>query len=171
VLKKIRKVYYFGYGADSEPDLLHAITGRRPKVIGTALLQNYELRIQELAEVTTKGLNPQEILRKAWGNDFKSYVIVAKAGAEVRGTLYRLSLHDKHLIDVWELVDAGWYEKAFVNVGLVGTPKVYQTETQVLAPKQSATISTDGATYTPWLMPKERLLFVAESLRRIPSQP
>lgn len=39
--------------------MIRVITGRTPKVIGPALLRGYELRVQDLSEVTAKGTNPQ----------------------------------------------------------------------------------------------------------------
>ena len=54
-LNTFRKAYYFGYGADRESEMITAIIGRKPKIITTAILHDYELRIQTLAEVSNKG--------------------------------------------------------------------------------------------------------------------
>jgi hypothetical protein len=167
MLERIRRVYFFGYGADCEPDLIHAITGRKPRVIGVALLESYELRIQKLNEVTRAGANPYNILHEAWVGQFKSYVIIPKEGASVRGTLYRISLHDRHLVDKWELVEEGWYDKEFVTVRLLRSQKIYHAETQVLAPGQQVRTVTDGHQYNSWLIPKRQLLARAASLRSL----
>lgn len=168
MLQHIRKVYFFGYGADCEPDLIRAVTGHTPKIIGPAMLNDYELRIQELDEITQAGDNPpRQILHNAWGGRFRSYVIVPKGGASVRGMLYRISLHDRHLVDKWELVSEGWYDKAFVEVALMGRQKTYRAETQVLAPGQSASVTADGDDYDPWLMSRQRLLDKAVALQSL----
>ncbi len=98
VLRKIRKVYYFGYGTEEEIQMITAVTGKRPKAIGSATLNNYELRIQDISEVTTSGENPQRILLNAYGKTFKSYVIVptpdkAVGGGALQAVLARETLN------------------------------------------------------------------------------
>ena len=164
LLSRIRRVYFFGYGADSEPDMIQAITGHKPRVVGVALLADYELRVQHLSEITTKGANPQAILRKGWGGSFKSYVIVPSPGHVVKGTLFKVSLHDRHLIDNWEFVGQGWYDKAFVAVQLNDSGKVYSAETQVLAPGQDAAQPASGLDYESWLQPKSQFVSIARNI-------
>lgn len=82
---KIRIVHFFGYGADREPDLIEAVIGYKPLVLGPAILNDYQLRIQSIREITDKGHNPRKILQGAWGNDFKSYIIMPKEGAVTSG--------------------------------------------------------------------------------------
>jgi hypothetical protein len=164
LFSRIRRVYLFGYGADREPELIRAVTGRKPWVVGTALLEGYELRVQRLDEVTGRGGSAQKILRRVWGDGFISYAIVPRDGGVVRGTLYKLSLHDRHLIDAWEMVDLGWYNKAFVEVSL-GSGKVYGAETQVLGPNQEASQAVDGLDYSSWLLPKDHMLRAAARIK------
>ena len=165
LLHRYRKGYFFGYGADQEEDMISAITGHKPKIIGKAVLHDYELRIQELSEITTKGINVREMLRKNWGDSFKSYVIVPKKGAMISGVLFRLSIIDRNLVDEWELVQLGWYERIFVTVELIKTRKKYRAETQILSPKQTAkTVAKPG--YRSWLMPKRMFLEIARKYRK-----
>lgn len=160
-----RKVYFFGYGADREPDMIEAIIGHRPRVVGPAVLEDYELRVQSVHEITQAGNNPKQSLNKAWGSSFKSYVIVPQPGAIVTGTLFRLSLHYRHLIDKWELVDRGWYKRALVEVQLKGMGKLYHAETQVLGGRQYATHIADGLHYESWLQTKQHFIQMATSVR------
>ncbi len=161
--KKIRKGYFFGYGADQEADMLKAITGRDPEVFGRAVLKDYELRIQKLDEITNKGENPREILRKSWGDKFVSYVIVPKKGSEVEGTLFHLPIHDRNLVDGWELVKQGWYRRQFVKV-LAEDGKHYHAETQVLRRGQKAELKAKPS-FKSWLLPKTKFLRIAEKDR------
>jgi hypothetical protein len=161
LLPNLRSVYFFGYGADREPEMIRAITGRKPRVIGQALLYDYELRVQGLDEVTARGLNPQKILRNAWGDSFRSYVIVPSPGAVVSGTLFKISLHNRHLVDEWELIELGWYDKAFISVKTVNSGREYQAETQVLGSGQHASRQADGLLYKSWLQPKQRFISIA----------
>jgi hypothetical protein len=161
----LRRGYFFGYvtgeGAD---EMIPAVTGEKPEVIGEAILEGYELRIQKLSEVTTARENPQEILRKVWGASFKSYVLVKKPGARVTGVLLRLSIKGRHKLDTWELVQMGWYKKEFVEVQLVADGKRYRAETQVLNANQHAR-QTVPAVHRFWLMSKRKFLRLARTER------
>ena len=167
VFQHLRYVYFFGYGADREVDMIRAITGRKPKVVGAAILKGYELYVQPLECITNSkknDLRPRELLRRTWGNEFTSYVIVPNSNESVCGTLFRISLHDRHLIDNWELVSLGWYDKLFTEVER-DNGKKYRCETQVLAPGQQPGRRVDGIDYRPWLVPKERLMEIASNVR------
>jgi hypothetical protein len=161
----LRRGYFFGYvtgeGAD---EMIPAVTGETPKVIGEAILDGYELHIQKLREVTTAGENPQEILRKVWGGSFRSYVLVKKPGSQVKGVLLRLSIRARHKMDEWELVQMGWYQKQFVEVELVRNGKRYRAETQVLNPSQHAT-QVAPVRHPFWLMSKRKFIRLARLAR------
>lgn len=162
---RLRKGYFFGYvdGAGAE-EMIPAVSGERPSVIGAATLDGYELRIQTLSEITSTGANPQEYLRKAWNDSFQSYVLVRKPGSQVKGVLLRLSVKARHALDSWELVESGWCRRAFVMVRLDSNGRLYRAETQVLADGQEA-----GQTVSPihrfWLMPKRKFLRLARAAR------
>jgi hypothetical protein len=159
-----RSGYFFGYGADQEEDMILAISGERPKIIGKAILPGYELRIQNLNEITTKHGNPQELLRSVWGDDFKSYVIIPKPGAQVEGVLFKVSLKSRNQIDSWELIQMRWYKRIFVKVRLPGSNRLIKAETQVLVPGQSAATNVKNI-HRSWLMPKKMFLDFARKAR------
>ncbi len=163
-----RRGYFFGYvtgGGGAE--MLLAVTGEKPEVIGPAVLRDYELRVQHLPEITTAGINPRQILRKVWGPDFRSYVLVRKPGSQVDGTLLRLSIQARHKLDRWEMVELGWYKKEFVEVELVDTGRHVVAETQVLNDGQHAHEKPPSA-HRFWLVPKGKFLKLARKaqLRR-----
>jgi hypothetical protein len=159
-----RRGYFFGYGADQEQAMLRAIMGESPEYVGEAVLRDYELRIQNLEEVTAEEANPREILRRTWGDSFRSYVIVPRKGAQVHGAVFRITIKDRHKIDEWELVREGWYRRAFIKVQLQGSGKKLRAETQVLNAGQHAK-ATAGSHARHWLMPKTRLLSIARLMR------
>jgi hypothetical protein len=115
-----RKGYLFAYGTGQEIDMVTAVTGEVPKIIGHAVLPNYELRIQKLAEIPTTRGNPRQLLQKTWGNSFKSYALVSRKGAQASGVVFELSLRARNKFDDWELVKMGWYKRRFVIVELEG---------------------------------------------------
>lgn len=137
--------------------MLLAVTGEKPKFIGNAVLSGYELRVQQLSEITTAGENPREILRKVWGDNFKSYTLIEKQGSQVSGVLLKLSIKARHKFDKWELVDMGWYKKVFVEVELIDSGRRYKAETQVLNPDQHARQTVPSA-HRIWLMPRKKFL-------------
>lgn len=158
--KHTKYVYYFGYGANREPEMITAITSNLPELIGMAILQDYQLCIQDLSEITEAAGNPKARLTASWGTTFKSYVIVPKQGSRVSGAVFRMPLHERHMVDAWELVQAGWYDRAVVMVTL-DSGKTIRAETQVLAAGQEASLVVNGLDYRSWVMPKERLLYEA----------
>ena len=79
--------------------------------------------------------------------------------------LYRLSLHERHLIDKWELVELGWYRKAFVSVKLE-TGKGYLAETQILGVGQTAKTVASSYGYKPWLVSKRLLMSRAKNSKK-----
>lgn len=162
--KRKRFGFVFGYGSDTEADVIKALTDRHPEYIGDAVLNGYELRIQYLDEISD--VTVKKILRNAWDDNFRSYVIIENPAKSVMGKLYKIWIGDRHALDEWELVDLGWYQKVFVDVELTRNGKRYRAETQVLAPGSSARGTVpDGEVKHPWLQPKRQFIQTAEKLR------
>lgn len=164
IFKRKRYGYLFGYGSDTNGDILKVLSHRRPEYLGDAILHGYEQRIQYLDEVTNPKVH--DILQRNWGNDFRSYVIVKNDGVSVRGRLFKIRIDDRHVLDQWELVDLGWCQKIFVDVTLFNG-KTYTAETQALAPGQTARgiVADKGATH-PWLQPKKDFVRIASNMPR-----
>jgi len=168
LLDRVRRVYYFGYGAERDPNAVQAIIGARPKVIGKATIHDYELRIQNMHDIrqSAKPL-ARKILESAWGDSsFKSYVALPKKGSKIVGTLYRMSLRRRHILDKWELIEEGWFEKVFLPVTLE-SGRVVEAETQVLAPHKTASKAANGLDYPTYLLPKHVLLEKAAATRSL----
>lgn len=55
-LRKHKNEYFFGFGADSEVEMIAAVIGRKPKNIGPATLYDYQLCIQGLDDIPTSSL-------------------------------------------------------------------------------------------------------------------
>lgn len=166
LLSRIRRVCYFGYGPNRDPEMIRAIIGRRPRVIGPAVLLDHRLGIQKLTDVPITGLNPRRTLLHAWGSNFRSYVAQPHAGSEIKGTLFKISLHDRHRIDTWELIPDGWCSKEIVAIRLDSSHKLYSAETQVLGARQQPSRIVNGHNYVTYLNPKPNYLRIATVVRQ-----
>lgn len=163
-----KKEYFFGFGADREDVMLEAIIGHTPKVIGTAILPGYALCIQKLSDIPETGNNPREILRNAWGDTFVSYCIDKQQGAAVHGTLFEVTVKERVMIDIWELVYDGWQRSAIVTVKLPDGRRV-RARTQLLRRGQSHGKIVDDHVYHSWLLPVGDFVRIAnEDSRRYP---
>ena len=110
-------VYYFGYGANRNLDMIKAITGAEPVWGKEGFLKDYQLFLQPLKYVVDPKDFGQEDsfgartrLQGKWGKEFKSYVVKKCTGSVVAGTIWKLTTRDLRWINNWELVDFGWYK-------------------------------------------------------------
>jgi hypothetical protein len=152
--------YFFGFGADCEEQMLTAIIGRKPEIVGPAVIRGFELCIQSLDDITDKGDNPRKILEDVWGPEFKSYVISPNADAELKGTLFIMTERERVMVDMWELVYEGW-QKSVVVPAVLADGHVLNARTQVLAEGQSKGEVIRSQDYHPWVLPVEDLVTIA----------
>ena len=152
--------YFFGFGADNQADMLKAVIGRAPIFSGRAILKNYQLCIQSLDDIPTKGDNPKKILENAWGSGFKSYTIRHHNGEQVHGSLFRITRLERRMLDLWELVDEGWQDSIKVRVVLDSGKEVI-ARTQCLPDGHNHGDAVNGDMYSPWLMSKENFIRIA----------
>lgn len=155
-------VYYFGWGANSEAEMVASVIGRVPDAICKAVLRDYQLCVQTLKDVPDNGDSPRAILRKVWGEDFKSYVIQQSKGHKLEGSLYRMTAKEIKMLDIWELVIEGWQEPVMVEV-VDEQGKVFKAHTQAIPKDQSYSYAAEGFGYNPWIMPKQDLIRVARN--------
>lgn len=112
------KVLYFGYGANSQREMMEAITGNENLVGQPGILRGFKLCIQKMSQVPDSvfpnspiAVSPKQILRESWPDSFETYII--KPGEEtdeVAGTVWELTPLERELVRDWELVDFGWYK-------------------------------------------------------------
>ena len=137
---------------------MKAITGRSPKG-QPAHLEGFELYVQKLGNIPEL---PQNILRKAWGRSFKSYVI-RKGEGRVCGTLWEITPEErKHIIN-WELIPEGWYKDANV-IAILEDGKRIHAVTEIIE-NQPIGRFVDGSHYDAYLMAPEQMWKLAESCR------
>ena len=160
-------INYFGYGANADPAMMEAITGRSDLVGKPAVLTDHRLVIQRLDQVPTK---PREILEEAWGPDFRTYVAVPERGSRINGVVWKINEKSRKLIRNWELVeeevgqDLAWRKEAHLtSVALPLGVSVYGIVTEVLGEEQAfdESAAIDGTNYPLFLMPREDVLRAA----------
>ena len=158
--RKNKYEYYFGFGADSETAMIESIIGRKPEYIGPAILKNYQLCIQNLDDISTYGANPREILRKAWGDNFKSYTIRQHKNESLSGSIFKITSYERKMLDAWELVPEGWQKSVKIKA-VAKDGKTYFARTQCLPMGHDHGYTTSGTNYNPWLMPKKDFMRIA----------
>lgn len=153
------KVYYFGFGANRDPRMIEAIIGKlitgRP-----AYVDGFELCVQGLKDIPEK---PREILRKAWGNSFESYVL-RKGNARIYGTLFEMSREDREHISNWELVPEGWAKDTKVIAILEDVTKIKAMTESI--ENQTVNRIVDGKQYETYLMKPEQIWQIAKRVRK-----
>lgn len=167
------KVLYFGYGANRDPRMIAAITGRpAAELTGSpAVLEGYSLAVQRLEQVPDTvvqsapvPLSPRGML-KDWGEDFTTYVIHPSKDGKVSGTIWELTTEERELIRDWELVDFGWY-KDCEGRAKTEDGKEVPVITEMLGAGQQIDHEVDGLHYETWLNDPIRFEIVAEKARR-----
>src|SRR5690242_9686196 len=93
--------YFFGYGANQGADRLAQILGKKPEGGFGGIVEGFDLAIQTLDQIPEKA---QEILKEAWGSQFKAYTLVHGKGI-VLGSLWKFEEKDFKVIADFEFVD------------------------------------------------------------------
>jgi hypothetical protein len=165
----MKKVLYFGYGANRAPEMMSWITGRGDFEGKPAILEGWNLCIQRLDQIpkvavpTSTGPRPlQEHLREKWGNDFETYVIRPGRG-KVTGTLWTIELKDRELIRNWERVGF-WYKEIKVKVKTENGEDI-EVITECLGDNQSVDREVDGSNYDPFLLSRDTFRIKAKGAR------
>jgi len=151
------KVKYFGYGANSSPEMMMGIIGRKPNGF-QATLEGYELYIQSWEEIPER---VREDLEKYWGSDFKTYCIRPAAGKTVSGTAWLITPEERQLVSNWEF----WYEPIAVEVRDT-QGKTTSAETEIVNDKTIGE-TIHGTEYPVFLNKKKQMVDVAEKVRKL----
>jgi hypothetical protein len=147
-------INYFGYGANSTPEMMEAIIGRAPQG-KPAVLSGYELCIQVWSEVPESA---KVRLSKGWGPDFQTYCIRPKDKSNVTGTLWQITDDERWMVSQWEY----WYEKISVEVEADDKKLLAETE-MVNDPAIKRVVHETN--YNPFCVPKEEIIAHAVSLK------
>lgn len=156
------KILYFGYGANSQREMMEAITGNKNLVGQPGVLRGFRLCVQRMDQVPE---SVKKILKESWPDSFETYII--KSGEEtdeVVGTVWELTPLERELVRDWELVDFGWYKDADVKVAVDGNNEV-DAQTEILGEGQEYDREVNGKDYPSFLNRLEDFQKVAEKAR------
>ena len=164
-------VYYFGYGANRDLEMIKAIIGSEPVWGKEAILQGYRLYLQSLKDI----IDPKDFgqddsfgartrLERKWGSDFKSYIIKKDQNFSVAGTIWKFSVNDLRWVNNWELVDLGWYKIVLDFVKTISGEK-YLCYIQYLTENDKSGEDVDGLHYETYVSDKQKILNIASGLR------
>lgn len=109
-------MWYFGFGANASPKMIHTLLGRVPKS-ERAILKNYRLYIQPWKAIP---LSARSTLIDSWTPCFRCYVIRPKRGSSVEGKIWHVTEREKKILDEWDMADGRWTESVPVLVTLQG---------------------------------------------------
>lgn len=166
-------VYYFAFGANIDPAMMAAITGRTDLVGYPARLYGYRLGIQRLDQIP---LNPRRILEQARGKNFRSYVLIPDANSSVFGMVWAMDREARRLVENWELVDSevgpelAWHTRIPLDsISTIDRKVIYGLETEVIGDGQvvDETQVVDGQSYEPYLMDPEKMHQIAQREREL----
>lgn len=167
------KVLYFGYGANSQREMMEAITGNENLVGQSGVLRGFKLCIQRMSQVPDSvfpnspvAVSPKQILKESWPDNFETYII--KPGEEtdeVAGTVWELTPLERELVRDWELVDFGWY-KDIKGKALTTDGKEVDIQTEGFREGQEVDREINGKDYEPFLNRVEDFQRVAEKARK-----
>jgi len=153
-------IYFFGYGADKDADMMKAVIGRVPKG-EKAAVSGFELCVQSLADLPFAA---QKIVKRSWdeSDHFKSYAIRPSKNMDsiVTGTMWELTPFERKLVDNWELTEL-WYNVFFLTIE---ASKKIQVEIQVINDQQIRRI-INGKRYKTFLNSKKKMLETATQCR------
>lgn len=167
-------VLYFGYGANRDRKMIAAILGKpESELVGhPALLDGHELGVQTLAQIpddiahsAPSPTSPRALLKKAWGDDFSSYVIRQNPHAKVGGTVWELTQDEREKIRDWELIDFGWYEDCTAQA-VTTDGQTVDVVTERIGSEQPVDHIVDGLDYPTWLNEPHTFIEIATCTRQ-----
>jgi len=181
-----RPGYYFGYGLESDPEVMDTIAGHPLRAeLGVVAIYK-QLAIQEVDQTPDTPVEElgkksiQQILTDTWSKytdvPFSSYTLLDSKNRSdtVRGTLYELDMLDASKLNEWDLalpfyraagkvVYPGWRGPA--SVELVDGRKVFTLSTY---PEQTVDRVVDGQVYNPFLNNRELTMRIIQEVMNGP---
>lgn len=149
----IKKIIYFGYGANSSSEMIQAIIRRRPKGF-PARLKNYSLYLQEWNKLSKE---VKEELGKHWDFRFKTYIAVPSSLGICYGTGWFITPKERKMISKWEF----WYKPVKVKIENE-KGKIFNAETEIILKKSKDKITKKN--YKKFPNNKKKMLELAKKV-------
>lgn len=154
-------VLYFGFGANRDIEMIRAITSR--SAIGVpAMLHGYHLCVESFKNIPVRA---RRILAEQWDEMFVSYGIICDPETSVYGTLWLLTDRQRVAVLKWEL-EGLWSHNICdvpVTIDLFGISIPVRAVSEELRHQNVQLV--DDKNYETFIVPKERILKVAELTR------
>lgn len=172
--KNMKKILYFGYGANRGREMMEAVTGNKNLKGQEVNLKGWELCVQRIGQVpdfiaknSPVLVSPRDLLKENWPDSFESYIIRPSmdSHSEVVGTLWELTPLERELVRDWELIDFGWYKDQLVTVE-TQDGKYLEVQTEVLREGQEIDRVIDGKNYETYLNDIKDFRRVVDKARR-----
>ncbi len=158
---KKKFIYYFGYGANRDADMMHAMIGRRPEG-KPAKLRNFELCVQHWHEV-------EEKVKKAlttckWDSAFRTYCARLNVGKATEGTLWLITKDEHRHVGNWEM-HGHWYKP--VKIFLESEGKIVEAVTEIINDKTlRSAAEIYGEKHPIYLNDKKQMFDAAKAVRK-----
>jgi|GEM_PF-4776707 len=171
--EKDNSIIYVGYGANRDPRMMLHITGEEPEILfdgKDVFIQDYELVVQTYDDIPPVRFNgavysDKNGMKSGWGGSleqFLTYNIRPKTGAQVQAKLFRISRAGHERVRIWE----NWFKPVIVNVKSPDG-QIIQANTDGLWENQSASGGgVDGLNYKTYLNERKDMWRVADSVRK-----
>jgi len=165
-------VKYFGYGSNSDKDMMVHMVGREDLKGEPGRLIGYQLCVQSLDQIrdivpsySPIKISPQQIIRQNYGDTFDLFIAVAKSDAVAYGTIWDLTPEEIDLVKEWEMVEYGMQEE-IQAMAMTSNGQLIQVETQaVVNPPADFYVIIKGNEYPRYIVDKEKMLNEADKCR------
>lgn len=165
-------VKYFGYGSNSDKDMMVHMVGREDLKGEPGKLIGYQLCIQSLDQIrdiippnSPLKVSPRDLVRQGFGDKFDLFIAVPKPDAVTYGTIWDLTPEEIDLVKEWECVDYGMQEEVQA-MAMDSSNQPIQIETQaVIDPPAKFYTTIEGNDYPRYIVDKSKMLSVADEVR------
>lgn len=165
-------IKYFGYGSNSDKDMMMHMVGREDLKGEPGKLIGYQLCIQSLDQIrdiippnSPLKVSPREMIREGFGDKFDLFVAIPKPDAVSYGTIWDLTPEEVDLVKNWELVDCGMQEEVQA-MAMNSNGELIPVETQaVIDPPADYYVVIEGNDYPRYIADRDKMLKVADQCR------
>jgi hypothetical protein len=165
-------VKYFGYGSNSDKNMMAHMVGRKNLKGEPGKLIGYQLCIQSLDQIrdiippnSPLKVSPQQIVRQGFGGAFELFIAVPKPNAFIYGTIWDLTPQEINLVKEWEMVDYGMQEEVQA-MAMTSDDQLIQVEAQAVTdPPAKFHTTIEGNDYPRYIADRKKMLEVADQCR------